>query len=120
VVVGLDLERDGVALADVEDTGVLTDPGEHLADRRLLHDLAELLEVHLGRLVGAVLAPHHRVHRQLRRGRTTPEDLADAEVLVLLQTELGPGLLAVGVGRGGRDGVETHTRRPSCGGNTGL
>ena len=66
VVVRLDLEGHGVALTDVEDTGVLTDAGEHLADRRLLHDLGELLEVHLGGLVGAVLAPHHRVHRQLR------------------------------------------------------
>ena len=48
VVVALDLERDGVALADVDDAGVLADAGEHLADRRLLRDLAELLEVHLG------------------------------------------------------------------------
>ena len=48
VVVRLDLERDGVALADVEDAGVLADAGEHLADRGLLRDLGELLEVHLG------------------------------------------------------------------------
>ena len=106
VVVRLDLERDGVALADVDDAGVLADAGQHLADRRLLRDLAELLEVHLGRLVGAVLAPHHRVHRQLRRGRAAAEDLADPGVLVGLEPELGPRLLAVGVGRGGGDGVE--------------
>ena len=65
VVVALDLEGHGVALADVEDAGVLADPGEHLADGGLLGELAELLEVHLGGLVGAVLAPHHAVHRQL-------------------------------------------------------
>jgi hypothetical protein len=31
VVVRLDLERDGVPLADVDDAGVLADAGEHLA-----------------------------------------------------------------------------------------
>jgi hypothetical protein len=106
VVVRLDLERDGVPLADVDDTGVLPDAGQHLADRRLLGDLAELLEVHLGGLVGAVLAPHHRIHRELAAGRAAPEDLADPGVLVGLQPELGPGLVAIGVrGRDG-DGVE--------------
>ncbi len=106
VVVALDLERHGVALADVEDTGVLADAGQCLADRRLLRDLTELLEVHLGRLVGAVLAPHHRVHRQLGAGRAATEDLADPGVLVGLQAQLGPRLLALRVGRGPRDRVE--------------
>ena len=59
VVVGLDLEGHRVALADVDHAGVLADPGQHLADRGLLRDVAELLEVDLGALVGAVLAPHH-------------------------------------------------------------
>ena len=94
VVVRLDLERDGVALADVEDAGVLADAGQHLADRRLLRDLGELLEVHLARLVGAVLAPHDAVHRELAAGRATAEDLADGGVLVGLQTEIGPRLRA--------------------------
>ena len=44
-------------------------PASILPDPGLLGDLGELLEVHLGGLVGAVLAPHHRVHRQLRAGR---------------------------------------------------
>ena len=110
VVVALHLERDCVALADVDDARVLADSGEHLADaagrsRRegpVLGDLGELLEVHLGGLVGAVLAPHHRVHRQLGAGRPAPEDLADAGVLVTLQPEGRPGLLAPGVhGRSG-------------------
>ena len=61
--------------------------------------LAELPEVHLGGLVGAVLAPHHGVHRQLGAGRATAEDLADLGVLVGLEPELRPGLLAVGVRR---------------------
>ena len=69
VVVRLDLEGDRIALADVDDAGVLADAGEGLAERRLLRDLGELLEVHLGGLVGAVLAPHDGVHRQLRAGR---------------------------------------------------
>ena len=106
VVVRLDLERDGVALADVDDAGVLADAGEHLPDRRLLGDLGELLEVHLGRLVGAVLAPHHGVHRQLRAGRSATEDLADLLVLVGLQAELRPRLFVGGVLGSDGDGVE--------------
>ena len=113
VVVALDLEGHGVALADVEDAGVLADPGEHLADRRLLGELAELLEVHLGGLVGAVLAPHHAVHRQLAAGRAAAEDLADPGVLVGLQAQLGPRLLAVRVLGGRGDGVEGLARQQS-------
>ena len=106
VVVRLDLERDRVALADVDHAGVLADAGEGLADRRLLRDLGELLEMHLGGLVGAVLAPHDRVHRQLRAGRPAAQDLADPLVLVGLETEVAPGLLPVRVQRGDGDGVE--------------
>ena len=107
VVVALDLEGDRVALADVDDAGVLADAGQHLADSRVsCGDLGELLEVHLGGLVGAVLAPHHRVHRQLRAGRPAAEDLADPGVLVALQAELGPGLLVLGIGGREGDGVE--------------
>ena len=102
----LDLEGDRVALADVDDAGVLADAGQHLADGRLLRDVGELLEVDLGGLVGAVLAPHHRVHRQLRAGRAAAEDLADPLVLVGLEPEVGPRLLAVRVLGGGGDGVE--------------
>ncbi len=120
VVVALDLERDGVPLADVDDAGVLPDPSQHLACRGLLGDLRELLEMHLRGLVGAVLAPHHRIHRQLGAGRATTEDLVDLGVLVLLQAQLGPRLLAIRIqgrsGHGvdewfghGRSGI-SHTR----------
>ena len=113
VVVRLDLEGHRVALADVEDAGVLADAGQHLADRGLLGQLAELLEVDLGGLVGAVLAPHHRVHRQLRGGGTAAEDLADPGVLVGLQAEIGPGLLTVRVLGGDGDGVQHGRNLPS-------
>jgi hypothetical protein len=113
VVVALDLERHGVALADVDHAGVLADAGEHLADRGLLRQLGELLQVDLRRLVGAVLAPHHGVHRQLARGRAPAEDLADPGVLVGLETQLGPRLLAVGVLGGDGDGVEHGVNLPA-------
>ncbi len=106
VVVALDLEGDRVALADVDDAGVLADAGQHLAGDGLLGNLGELLEVHLRALVGAVLAPHHRVHRQLGARRAAAEDLADPLVLVGLQAEVGPGLLVLGVVLGDGDGVE--------------
>ncbi len=114
VVVALDLERDGVALADVDDAGVLADAREHLADRRLLGDLTELLEVDLGGLVGAVLAPHHRVHGELAARRAAAQDLADLLVLVGLQPELRPGLVAMGVLGGDGDGVEHGVNLPGA------
>src|SRR4051794_26352118 len=49
--------------------------------------------MHLARLVGAVLAPHHRVHRQLRRGRLPTEGVDDALVLVVGEAEFAVGLL---------------------------
>jgi hypothetical protein len=114
VVVRLDLEGDGVALADVDHAGVLADAGQHLArtvaQRRLLRDLGELPQVHLGGLVGAVLAPHHRVHGQLAAGRAAAEDLLDPGVLVGLEAQLGPRLLAVGVLLGQADGVQHGVR----------
>src|SRR5436190_11389000 len=61
--------------------------------------------MHLARLVGAVLAPHHRVHRELGVGRSTSEDRADARVLVVLEPELRERLLDVRVGGGGLDGL---------------
>ena len=54
VIVGFDLEGDGVALADVDDAGVFSGAlQDHLAAG------GELLEMQAGALVGAVLAPHH-------------------------------------------------------------
>lgn len=104
VVVGLHLERDGVTLADVDDTGVLADADEECVVLGGL--LAELLQMDLAALVGAVLGPHHRIHGEFGAGGTAAENLPDAPVLVLLQAEFGPRL--VGVRRLGRvlDGVE--------------
>ena len=115
VVVRLDLEGDGVALTDVDHAGVLADAGQQLADRGLLGQLTERAQVHLGRLVRAVLRPHHRVHGQLGPGRTAVQDLADAEVLVLLQPELGPGLRLIGSGSCVLDGVGHAPTLPGCG-----
>ena len=76
VVVRLDLEGDRVAVADVDDAGVLADADEQ---RLAVREVAELPQVHLGALVGAVLAPHDAVHGQLGGGGPAAEDVADAE-----------------------------------------
>ena len=114
VVVRLDLERDRPALADVEHAGVLA----HAHHQVLLHLgrdlLAELAQVDLRRLVGAVLAPHDRVHRELGARGAAAEDVADALVLVGLEAERGVRLLLLGRGRGDLDGVE-HRRGSSSG-----
>ncbi len=105
VVVALDLEGDGPALADIHDTGVLA----HADHQVLLHLRADLLpelpEVVLAALVRAVLAPHHGVHRELAARGSTPEDLADLQVLVLLEAERGVRLLLLGSSCSIRHGV---------------
>src|SRR5690606_32210260 len=106
VVVRLDLEGDGPAVADVNHPGVLPHADEQRVALRGLR--GELPEVHLGRLVGAVLAPHHRVDRQLRAGRPPAEDLADPLVLVVLHAELGVRLRLVRGLRRTLDRVEGH------------
>ena len=103
VVVRLDLEGDRVAVAHVDDAGVLADADQQ---RVALRQVAELAQVHLRALVGAVLAPHDAVHGQLGGGGPAAEDVADAQVLVGLQPELGPGLLVVRECRGVLDGVQ--------------
>lgn len=104
VVVRLDLERDGELVRDLDHARVLTDAGEHpVAGRRLL---AELAQVHLARLVRAVLAPHDRVHGQLGLGRPAVQDLPDPVVLVVAETELGVRLKLFRGVHGPLDGVE--------------
>ena len=112
VVVGFDLERDRVTLADVQDAGVLTDPGEQGPLGGLGGQLAELAQVSLGGLVGAVLGPHHRVHRQLARGGPSAQDLADARVLLAFQSEVSPGLFQLGGALGIREGVGHGSKLP--------
>ena len=79
VVVALDLERDRPALADVDDAGVLAHADHEVAccisSETFWPNWRRYI---LRRLVGAVLAPHHRVHRELAAGGAAAEDLADA------------------------------------------
>ena len=106
VVVALDLERDRPALADIHHPGVLAH-ADHEVLRHLGADLLpELPQPDLARLVGAVLAPHHRVHRELAARGAPAEDRLDALVLVGLQAQRGVRLLFLGGGGGVADGVD--------------
>jgi hypothetical protein len=117
--VALDLERDGIAVADVDDAGVLANACQHLAGRGLLRDFRELFEVNLGRFVGTVLAPHHRIHRQLGARRATAKDLADLGVLILFEAQFSPGLHAIRVVFSSGDSIDeslSGDRRTGLGG----
>ncbi len=114
VVVRLGLEGHRPPLTDVDDPGVLADPGEGLAEWGLAGQVTETAQVHLGGLVAAVLGPHDRVHRQLGTRGTPVEDLADALVLVLLEAEVGPRLAGLRGGRGVGDGVEGGHADTTC------
>ena len=69
VVVALDADGGGDAVADIDDAGVLARTDEHPG--RLGRQPAQ---VQARRLVGAVLGPHHRVHRQLEVVRCATQD----------------------------------------------
>src|SRR5690606_22157126 len=105
MVVAFHLERDGPALADVDDTGVLAHADEEAFLHLVVDLLAELTQVDLRRLVGAVLRPHHRVHGELAGSGATAEDLTDLLVLVGLQTESTERLLLIGCGYRVGDGI---------------
>lgn len=109
VVVRLDLEGDRPAVTDVDDAGVLADPDEHLGFHLLGEIFREVAEMHLGGLVGAVLGPHHRVHRQFAAGGPTSEDLPDLVVLLVGKPQLAVGQLPVRGRPGLLDGVEHRT-----------
>ena len=68
VVVALHLEDDRVAVADVDDAGVLARPLDH--PRRLGR---QLLQVEARRLVGTVLVPHRRDDAELGVARRPPD-----------------------------------------------
>ena len=77
VVVAFHLEDDGVAVADVDDAGVLARAADH--PRRLGRQGLQPL---LRRLVRAVLGPHDREDAQLGQVRLAAHDLEDQLVLV--------------------------------------
>ena len=115
VVVALDADGGGDAVADVDDAGALARADEHA-----LALGGQPLEVDARRLVGAVLGPHHRVHGQLEVVRLPPEDATDVVELVVGEAE-GPverRSAAVVTGRGYRpahlvrdaDGATGRTR----------
>ena len=82
VIVGLDLERDPQPAADIDDAGVLAGSHQHRGPigRQPSQEL-------LGVLVGAVLGPHQRQHRQLGVARRTIQQRDDQRVLVVGQPE---------------------------------
>ena len=84
VVVALHLEDGGQAVADVHHAGVLARPMDHPG--RLG---GQLPQPDAGRLVGAVLRPHHAEHPKFGQGRGAAHDLQDARVLIGGKAELG-------------------------------
>ena len=71
-----DLERDGVAPADVDDAGIFARPLQHrLAAGR------KFAEVQAGAFIGAVLAPHHTEDAEFCEGRLAAQEADDFVVL---------------------------------------
>ena len=78
MIVGLDLESAGPAIADVDDARILTRPLHHEPAAR-----RQPLQVHPRRFVGAVLAPHHAEDAKFgERGLASAQQLLDFFVFV--------------------------------------
>src|SRR5699024_461437 len=93
VVVAFGFEGDCPAVTDVDDAGVLSDADEHVRPHLVGGCFAEVAQVTFGGFVGAVFAPHHRVHREFGFGGSACEDFADAGVFVVGEAEFGVGLV---------------------------
>ena len=106
VVVGLDLERAHEPVADVHGAGVLARAHD---DVRALGRQA--FAEPLGVLVGAVLAPQQRVHRELDLVRRAALLLADQLVLGARQPERERVLDAVGSVAAVRHAAPSHGQR---------
>src|SRR5205807_373864 len=94
MVVALDLEHQGLPVADIYRTGVLARPLQDTWPRG-----GEALEQRLGVLVAAVLRPHGAEHTQLNRVRRAAEPGHDGLILLARQRHLaedGIGDRAVG------------------------
>ncbi|CAB4347493.1 unannotated protein [freshwater metagenome] len=71
----LDANGSGNTVADINHTGIFARTDEHPGGFG-----RKSLEMNARRLVGAVLRPHHRKHRQLEVVGVAVEDLADVFV----------------------------------------
>ena len=110
VVVGFDLEGDGPAVADVDHARVLTH-AHHEAPLHLVGGLrTELTQVHLGRLIRAVLGPHDGVHREFCSRGAPAEQADDALVLIRFEAKLRVRHLVVRRRGGALNGVEVVVR----------
>ena len=80
-----DLERDGQAVADVNDAGVFL----ARADENFLRLGGEGFEQRAGVFVAAMLAPHHGEDAQLGVARRAAEDFLDVGVFLRREVVLG-------------------------------
>src|SRR5262249_42751475 len=99
MVVAFHLEDGGVAVADVDDAGVLAWPLEHPWSLRW-----QRAKMHARGFVGAVLAPHHREDAELDETRLAVKEPFDASVFFVAEAMLA--------NEGGGDfGQNTHPLR---------
>ncbi len=100
----LDFEGDREAVADIDGTRVLAGADEHV--RPFGREATQQL---LGVLVGAVLRPHQREHRELDFTGFAAEAGDDQVVLVVGQAQLAISRLRVGA-----HPIGTRTRSPTA------
>jgi len=108
MVVAFHLEDDAVAVADVDDAGILARPLDHPRPRR-----GQGAQPFLRGFVGAVLVPHGRKDAELGEARLAADQRQDPPVLVRFQAVGGNEI----AGDGGVAGRGHDAVRPVCSGN---
>ena len=106
MIVRLDFESAGPAVADIDDAGILAGPLQHALAAR-----GQPLQMHARRFVGAVLAPHHAENAEFGESRfAAAEKLLDFFVLVRSKAVLPEGLRRKSRGQRGGHGRSLYCR----------
>ena len=80
-----DLEGDRPAFTHVHHTSIFAHANHQLFFHFVADFVAKLAQINFGRFVGAVLTPHHRIHRQLTTGGAASQNLTNLLVLVIFE-----------------------------------
>ena len=107
VIVALDTHGDSDAVSDVHDAGVLARPHKDVASLG-----GQAPQMDAGRLIRAMLAPHHRIHGELERHRFPTENIDDERELAICQSEHPVYCVRVCVAHG-RSSRASTARRPA-------
>jgi len=118
VIMTLNFEGDSPTFTDVDNPGVFSHSHQQVFRHRRGDFLPKLAQVDFRRLVGAVLAPHDRIHGELAGGGPAPQYFFNQGVLIIFEPQGLVGLVFVGRRCCLCNTVDNHALPHSVGGPT--